>query len=54
MLTKNLIARYAEQDLQRAEVPEVCSRQYCVRSASERNAEAQLRKKKEVSLAGVL
>ena len=39
-VAKNLIARYPEQDLQRAEVLEACSRQYCARSASDGNAEA--------------
>ena len=51
-LPKN-IARYLVQDLQLAEVPEVCSRQYYMRSASDVNAEKQLREQGDVSLAGV-
>ena len=39
-VAKNLIARYPEQDLQRAEVLEACSRQYCAHNASDGNAEA--------------
>ena len=48
-VAKNLIARYPEQDLQRAEVLEACSRQYCARSASDGNDRKQHRKKGGVS-----
>jgi hypothetical protein len=40
MLPKNLIARYLEKDLQRAEVPEAYPHQYCMCNASDGNAES--------------